>query len=1280
MDEKTAKFLAPIRAICKEIVSNDSIDDCMKELIKKITTKDTVFYQFHTFLLLMELLKDNPNLEANKVREIFKVLDLILNNGSNKKSKRKFAVDFYNYFISLNETTPDIYIEESLALFKLTPETEEELLDIHLCFIQKCLSVSKIVNAKANLEFINQNVRQLIKMDSSEIQVKLLQLLSKIVYNYYSKTKSWTMSVDFLQNSIYQELKTSNMKIKTDEAFLEYTNFIGTIMYSRNADMLEICCKIIAECHKLLDEKEHKVLNKVLHKSLSNLPYSDITEKALSNVYQSYFKDATSSTENVLQHKVIEIIRKHFITVAIHLEKSASCIKICHDFVFSLFNLLKYIKNQDDKNSAEKKCCADTRRHSIFDLSIEMIKFITRALDDKIFTKDIEKYLNYYLDYSLNIYKDSKCPSKKTMFKVLQNVLYDILASFYNDHQDILHSDLKKFLRVYNIMISLKEISEDEKIVKHIINLGMCMNNVNYEETERNAQSFAEIITQPIIYSLKTKDVDQKLPKLVCNLRSAVLKFNFKSAVDYLKTKLKSSDFDAYISELTLLELRAVYRYDTPNPESYAELFNAIFDNTDDLEYLGRACLSINDRAMRIIGLKKFKDLNERLEKYKTDNIQISLALAMNNHYLYCIEQEDIEAKIVEESKDTKTDHPSCLTLENEVKLLKHLDKFLEYSMDTMFKVKENPKELAKIPSMKLFIAILHNVSTQYFVRGIANKDLETKLVLWNLLQYDQRNYYDTLIDTAAFFLDNMDRMIGSSGHYITFSKRMNYVRAEELIAKANPVLDILLQDIQDKHERHQVRPLNYMLSLWVYYAVNGRKAESLKIWQKFEETRKICNLQAPVYIGTIEAKKHMGIVDISLRCFKKNAADHIYKAMKNLQTISTVFADYTNNFQFLYRNIIVKAMNYAMNRMIDVDHYASTMMWLKDQAVKKGLFIKTLDFLSLSVMRHLNMEKLDEAKTDLKSMSKILKLDDDILTEIPIETKPASQIIEIQNNEITVRKAIPKPTDSKSKIEIFNDSFDNTRSLTEQLRNFVHDYSCNCLVCEYPHLKFMLFQMGCHYSRLLFLMNKFDISKNFNNYALGPWRHCSVKILRTKENGVFNINKKEFITFSIRWLFQVVDSFVMTKDYSKIEEILTEVELLCTNNIEDYECIKQALHARMQNLEFLLQHGKTYFKESDGKSLTYEDFIKTKSPKSSTSVMLTVKNPKHAADSKKKSPQSEPSKKAQKSASSKTKLIDSVIYIDSEDSDKETRARPPKKVVSSVPPKSTRATENSRN
>ena len=103
MEERTAKLLAPIKKICKEIISNDSIDVCIKELTQKTTTKDSDFFQYHKFSLLLELIKNNPNLEAIKVKQVFKVLDLIFNDQSSKKIRRNVAVLLYNYFISLND-------------------------------------------------------------------------------------------------------------------------------------------------------------------------------------------------------------------------------------------------------------------------------------------------------------------------------------------------------------------------------------------------------------------------------------------------------------------------------------------------------------------------------------------------------------------------------------------------------------------------------------------------------------------------------------------------------------------------------------------------------------------------------------------------------------------------------------------------------------------------------------------------------------------------------------------------------------------------------------------------------------------------------------------------------------------------------------------------------------------------------------------------------------------------------------------------------------------------
>lgn len=103
MDERTAKILAPIKKICNKIKSEDEIDVYVKELIKNITTLNAAFYHFQTLSLLLEILKENRDLNATKIRHIFKVLDHILNSNISKKSKQSCAIAFYNYFIGLKE-------------------------------------------------------------------------------------------------------------------------------------------------------------------------------------------------------------------------------------------------------------------------------------------------------------------------------------------------------------------------------------------------------------------------------------------------------------------------------------------------------------------------------------------------------------------------------------------------------------------------------------------------------------------------------------------------------------------------------------------------------------------------------------------------------------------------------------------------------------------------------------------------------------------------------------------------------------------------------------------------------------------------------------------------------------------------------------------------------------------------------------------------------------------------------------------------------------------------
>lgn len=184
----------------------------------------------------------------------------------------------------------------------------------------------------------------------------------------------------------------------------------------------------------------------------------------------------------------------------------------------------------------------------------------------------------------------------------------------------------------------------------------------------------------------------------------------------------------------------------------------------------------------------------------------------------------------------------------------------------------------------------------------------------------------------------------------------------------------------------------------------------------------------------------------------------------------------------------------------------------------------------------------------------------------------------------------------------------DQSDELSNKLESFVHKSTCKCDICKIPQLKFVMFQIGCHYSRLLWLNNKFDVSMKFNQYALEPWRNVCDKLRRAKNYEFLTINKMNFVEFSIRWLFQCADTLITMKKYEDVEEIYQEVELICAINIADYLCLNEALHCRKENLNFLLKHDIREEKEVSEAQLSFDEFLKIKKPKKSPTLYVISK------------------------------------------------------------------------
>ena len=167
----------------------------------------------------------------------------------------------------------------------------------------------------------------------------------------------------------------------------------------------------------------------------------------------------------------------------------------------------------------------------------------------------------------------------------------------------------------------------------------------------------------------------------------------------------------------------------------------------------------------------------------------------------------------------------------------------------------------------------------------------------------------------------------------------------------------------------------------------------------------------------------------------------------------------------------------------------------------------------------------------------------------------------------------------------------DHSVEMSRQLEAFIHKASCTCEICKIPQLKFIMFQIGCHYSRLLWMTNKSDISMRFNDFAFEKWQNVSDKLRRMKDSEFLTINKIQFAVFSVRWLFQCADTMIRLSNFEEVEEIYKEVELICIDSIPDNECFKQALYCRKENIAYLLEHGLGNSTESEDAELTFARF-----------------------------------------------------------------------------------------
>lgn len=96
MADQTEKYLIQLRAICQEISLDKDLNKNIAEL-RKLIIKGA-FFEFHVFSELLDVLSRNSaELSKPKKREIFKLLNDLLNNES--RSQETIITKLYNFII-----------------------------------------------------------------------------------------------------------------------------------------------------------------------------------------------------------------------------------------------------------------------------------------------------------------------------------------------------------------------------------------------------------------------------------------------------------------------------------------------------------------------------------------------------------------------------------------------------------------------------------------------------------------------------------------------------------------------------------------------------------------------------------------------------------------------------------------------------------------------------------------------------------------------------------------------------------------------------------------------------------------------------------------------------------------------------------------------------------------------------------------------------------------------------------------------------------------------------
>lgn len=901
----------------------------------------------------------------------------------------------------------------------------------HLFYVTEMLLRSCQTTAHRRSMYHNFQLHFTEHGSDEDLYLKLMQSINRSVSNFLSEMQT-NETAEFLKETLLKAMSTKLVKAPSCEVYEQIFNLLASLAKygHKNSKLLETGASIAEELGGQVTG-ELKKCNDILFRILKICSSPTIDDKNLKELLVHYKVSSKSKPGCLMFEKTTQLLAKMLAIKISSIEETLDCFSTYHNVIIGIFHVLKNIKNQ----SGVISCCDDIKRHQIHNLSITILDLATKLAKTKKFNKSVAHDLQYHVTYDSSICNSLKCESKNREKFVLYGRIYSLLYEIAN-RKSMTPEVTSNVYEYVKVMLGLWESLPDE-----IKSTGIAPDNLawNIYETTPTKESAVcslnarlRILTSRMLtedFTESSKDIKKISLKSMYSLREAATFLGFSSVTGFIRSKSFSCDNQRVpMDQIILIEICTIFRYSsTEHFELIAELFNDLRNETKNPRILAQACQSISDDILKMMNGDDFIKVNELLEneRSKCFDVDISLALALNNYNIFFMKSEELSNSIRNDSELTiEIKH-----LKEELELLNYLNISLQHLTDLVSHLMSKEGDLDRILSTKRILNILNNMAVQYYIRGVKYKDLEALTLLWNLiLMVDNRSI--VLLNIGTFFLDHYQLLLDGSGNYVKISKKVKQLTIDDILAVSNRSLDeTFMPSIESQSSANRCSTWSYMLSLCVYYTSQGRRHDGIKRWNQFLkswqslETNDESNNRDAVH-----SKIYFCMTQLNMNCLNRSADNFLSIASGILMKIKKISHDFVYHYHQIYYRITLDAINFSINRLSDMSQYDLVMMSLISNARKKGYFIKLLELLSLSILRNLNMEKIDNAKVfeatflkpkqsdfmsllqnQLKEITALLGIKDEIL--VKTTTKEASIAnLDYECFEEKVRKvAIPQ-------------------------------------------------------------------------------------------------------------------------------------------------------------------------------------------------------------------------------------------------------------------------------